>query len=108
MKMDKMLNTGKVTKRLEAKFLDRKAYSIDHYVNFLDWLRFMKDETELVKFQEMMVSMLKNWLIKPKEKAELFCFLYSQFKKKAEELSESRKTKFECMSAMDLIWGYEK
>lgn len=108
--MSEMLKTCKITKRVERRLLDKKSDSISYYMGYLDWLRWMKDEVAFKKFQMMLEKMLDNWLLKPKEKADLITFFYPQFEKKVDEVKQTmakknKKLNFECKPMMAMIWG---
>ncbi|SEP83658.1 hypothetical protein SAMN04487977_101568 [Treponema bryantii] len=109
--MEQMLKRPKVGKRLEQKLADRKADSVFSYTNYLDWLMYMKEETEFKKFQIMLEKLCNNWLIKPKEKLQMLMFFYPMFEKKVESVrnelaKKNKKLNFECKPVMALIWGY--
>ena len=108
--MEKKLNTGRITKRVEQKFNERKSVNLNHYMNYYEWLTWMKDEAEFKKFESMLEGMLKNWLIKPKDKAEILTFFYPKFEARVETVRKAREQKhkklnFICKPMMSMVWG---
>lgn len=109
--MSEMLKTCKITKRVERKLLDRKSESVYYYTNCLDWLQWMKDAVAFKKFEMMLEKMLNNWLLNPKEKADLITFFYPQFEKRVDEVSKmmakkNKKLNYQCRPMMAMIWNY--
>ncbi len=107
--MEKMLNTGRITQRVEQKLFAKKAMSVDCYTNYYEYLTWIKEEKDLVKFQEMLNGLLRNWLIRPKEKAELIAFFYPKFEEKVCEVKKvmnagNKRFKFELKPVINMIF----
>ena len=108
--MEKLLNTGRITKAVESKLASRKADCVYSYTNYLDWLGYMKDEAEFTKFEKMLEKICDNWLLKPMEKLDMLNFFYPIFERKvasvrAYRASKNKKLNFQCKSLLNIIWG---
>ena len=83
----------------------RKYAKVEWYTNYYLWCGRLKKVEEFKKFQMMLNDLVVSNELKPKEKAEIFAFIYPMFCKRLEEIKSKSKTfNFTINPIFTMIW----